>query len=681
MTGGAGTMDAVRRPAVDPVDRAERTSGPHRRRRRRSLHSPVGLHAAVIAAYLVLAVVLWWRVWITGHPTTTITSSWGDPSQELWWLQWLPWAVLHGHNPFFTHAMNAGMGGVNGLANPSVYLPSLVAAPFTLLFGPVLSFNLLATVSPVFSAWCMFLLCRRVTSFVPGQVLAGALWGFSPFVVTNLPLGHLNLVTGFFPPLAALVAINLVDGRGPTGVEVGRRSTRYRTHLLGLALAGLIVAEFFVSTEALVDSFLLGLVAALSAVVIAPRRIWAAQERIIRGVAVAGATSAVVLAYPAWFATAGPATVSGDLWSNNGLGLDGSTVLHPGPYVHATGVLTALVGYFGPSGPSYLYLGIPLVVFLAISSVVWYRRRLAWVVVATGFLAWTFSLGQPPGGSLRPWGYLRRIPLLQAVQPQRFADLVMFCAAVLLALSLDAWWRAALGVAANRRPRAADGTTGSRWPRRGWEWVAPSVLTVVGVLVLVPIAATYTVFVEHPGTTPSWYLTAARSLPAGSRLLSVPLPDLFPTSAMTWQAQDDFAFDMIGGYAIVPGRDGRTDSIRAPFLGPTRVLQNLSAATSTLPTAPNDQTSEVRHQLGRWHVSVVVVASPTRQPTFAASYLTAVLGRTPVYDHGAWVWLGLGTAPAMPLTAGQLQSCAAQALRSSDPLAGPRCVMAGSPTG
>ncbi|MGH9081052.1 MAG: hypothetical protein ACRDYE_13465 [Acidimicrobiales bacterium] len=626
------------------------------------------LHAAVIGSYLALAVVLWWRVWITGHPATTITSPWGDPSQEVWWLQWLPWAIRHGHDPFFTHAMNAGMGGVNGLANPSVLLPALVAAPITLVSGPVFSFNVMATVTPAFSGWCMFVLCRRLTSFVPGQILAGALWGFSPFVVTNLPLGHLNLVTGYFPPLAALVLVNLVDGRrrgrGAPARASHRRSPRREGVELGLALAALIISQFLVGTEMLIDAALLGSIAALTAVIVIPGRLWAARARIATGLAVGGAASAIVLAYPSWYATAGPATVTGDVWRNNGLGLDGSTVLQPGPLVHTSGVLTALVGYFGPSGPSYLYLGIPLVAFLALSSLVWYRRPLAWVLVATGTAAWTFALGQPLTGPLRPWGVLRRVPIFQKVQPQRFGDFVMLAAAVLLAISLDGWRRA-----------LSD--------RRSWRdrhpWLPPAVLAAVGVAVLVPIASTYTVFVEHPRAAPAWYLTSARSLPPSTRVLTVPVPDLFPTSAMEWQAEDDFRFDIIGGYAVVPGRDGHTDSLRAPFGGPTKTVQDLSFGEVDLPSTPNAQTLGVRRQLLRWGVDDVVVSAPTLHPAFASSYFTAVMGRPPAFVQEAWVWVGLGTSPPRPLTAGVWQACTAAARRSTDPMAGPNCVMRHTP--
>ncbi len=622
------------------------------------------LHAGVFALYLVVAVGLWWRVWVTGDPSTSITSGWGDPSQEVWWLGWTPWALLHLHNPFFTHAMNAGMGGVNGLANPSVYLPALVVAPITLVAGPILSFNVMATVVPAFSGWCMFVLCRRLTSFVPGQVAAGALWGFSPFVVTNLPLGHLNLVTGYFPPLAALVVVDLICGRRSPG-RLRRRaargvSARREGTELGLALAGLIISQFFVGTEMLVDAALVGGVGALAIVVLMPATVWAARRRLATGLAVAGAASATVLAYPAWYAIAGPSTVSGDIWGDNGLGLDGSTVLQAGPLVHRTGVLTALVGYLGPSGPSYLYLGIPLVAFLVISSVVWYRRRSAWVLVATGAAAWALALGQPPGGPTRPWGLLRKIPVFQKVQPQRFADFVMLSAALLLAISLDGWARA-LG-----RPRGRTGR--HRWP-------VPVVLAGVGVAVLVPVTATYTVFVAHPQTMPDWYRTSARNLPQGTRVLTVPLPVLFPTSAMEWQARDGFRFDMIGGYAIVPGRDGHTDSLRAPFLGATRAVQDLSFAEADLPSSPNAQTLQVRRQLQRWGVDVVVVSSPTLRPAFASSYLTAVIGRPPAFVRGAWVWVGLGRAPPRTLTAGVMRACAADASRSPDPMAGPNCVL------
>jgi hypothetical protein len=75
-------------------------------------------------------------------------------------------------------------------------------------------------------------------------------------------------------------------------------------------------------------------------------------------------------------------------------------------------------------------------------------------------------------------------------------------------------------------------------------------------------------------------------------------------------------------------------------------------------------------------VDVVVVSAPTFQPTVASTYLTAVMGRAPTYDRGAWVWYGLGSAPARPLTSQLLQWCTTLTRRPSDRLTGPHCVLA-----
>ncbi len=104
-------------------------------------------------------------------------------------------------------------------------------------------------------------------------------------------------------------------------------------------------------------------------------------------------------------------------------------------------------------------------------------------------------------------------------------------------------------------------------------------------------------------------------------------------------------------------------------------MQDLSFAEADLPSQPNVQTLQVRQQLRRWGVDVVVVSPPTLRPAFAASYLAAVIGRPPAYVRGAWVWVGLGTSSPRPLAAGVMRACAARAQRSPDPMAGPNCVM------
>src|SRR5579863_3420917 len=206
----------------------------------------VGLHLAVIAGLLLLSVVMWWRVWVTGHPTSAITCLCGDASGALADLAWAPWAVIHGHNPFFSNAIYAGQGGANMLANTTWIAGSLLFAPVTWLFGPIATLNVVMTLAPVASGWCCFLAVRQFTRFVPGQVVAAFLYGFSPLVVTSEPVGHFAEVWLVYPPLAFLCLYDLLVTK------------RHRPVPLGVGLGLLTVVQFFLSTEVLAISVLIG---------------------------------------------------------------------------------------------------------------------------------------------------------------------------------------------------------------------------------------------------------------------------------------------------------------------------------------------------------------------------------------------------------------------------------------
>ncbi|MBV9358217.1 MAG: hypothetical protein JO023_22110, partial [Chloroflexi bacterium] len=101
-----------------------------------------------------------------------------DAGSAMWDLAWWPHAVFHGINPFFTDGLFApdriNLGGFTLLS-----VPALVATPFTLLFGPLVSYNLLALLSPILGALFAFLLCRYLTKSFPAALVGGYLFGFS----------------------------------------------------------------------------------------------------------------------------------------------------------------------------------------------------------------------------------------------------------------------------------------------------------------------------------------------------------------------------------------------------------------------------------------------------------------------------------------------------------------------
>ena len=135
-------------------------------------------------------------------------------------------------------------GGINLLDDTSVVALGVVTAPVTWLWGPVASMNVALTLAPVLSALAMYVLLRRWVSWAPAAFLGGLAYGFSPFVVTELALNQLNIAFLAVPPLVVLVLADLL---------VTQRRAPWRN---GLALAGLVVVQFFVSTEVLVITVL-----------------------------------------------------------------------------------------------------------------------------------------------------------------------------------------------------------------------------------------------------------------------------------------------------------------------------------------------------------------------------------------------------------------------------------------
>jgi hypothetical protein len=83
-----------------------------------------------------------------------------DPILFIWYLRWLPFALAHGHDPLISTYLQVP-DGFNLLWNTSILLPAFVLSPVTLLFGAVVSYNLLATLALALSAWCAYLAFRR----------------------------------------------------------------------------------------------------------------------------------------------------------------------------------------------------------------------------------------------------------------------------------------------------------------------------------------------------------------------------------------------------------------------------------------------------------------------------------------------------------------------------------------
>ncbi|HLB77175.1 MAG TPA: hypothetical protein VJO72_09095, partial [Candidatus Dormibacteraeota bacterium] len=177
--------------------------------------------AVAFGGYLLLSVVLFASAW--RMPFTLAVGNGTDSLLAMWFLKWLPFAISHGQNPLLTTYVDYP-AGVNLMWNGSMPLVDLILTPVTTTLGPILAYNLMATLAVALSAWSAFLLISRFVQRPLAAAVGGLLYGFSPLMMAHL-LGHPALFIAFIPPLLFLLLDDaLVRQQRPaitTGILLG----------------------------------------------------------------------------------------------------------------------------------------------------------------------------------------------------------------------------------------------------------------------------------------------------------------------------------------------------------------------------------------------------------------------------------------------------------------------------
>ena len=598
----------------------------------------VALTAAVMVLYLVPAVVAYGHAW--AHPASVAMGSGnGDAAMSMWYLKWVPWAVGHGHNPLFTAVANYPRG-VNIIVQTSTLALGLAMSPITLLWGPVVAYNLLITLAFALSAGAGYLLARRFTTWRPAAFVAGLFYGFSPYMVGQ-GLGHLNLVFVPLPPLIFLVLHTLV-------VRQTGSPRRW-----GSALGALVVCQFFVSTEVLATTSLFAVAGVLIVALANPSALRRHARFACIGIGVAAVVVAAVLAYPLYVLLFGPQHISGPPPGfNNYTSAFFGPLLPPSTMALSTPHLSHMAAKIGGDGAENgSYLGVPAVLLVVLGTFL-VRRRAVRVAAALGLVGFVisigprFRLGIPSlagfGSSVPlPAVRLAQVPLLQDAYPVRYTLYITLFASLVLAMTLEAL-RARLaerpqGPAPEARgdaglPRAARRGVASRSSAKAA--VVPAVVAVVALLPLIP-AWPYPG--QGPVAVPRYFSTAAvDSIPPGSVTAAFPWPDNKDNRAQLWQVAADLRFRMPGGYFIVPSGPSRSFSY-APVTLASTVLDHLEFGPA--PAQTPGLRRRLRAELGGWKVQSVVVVPPNGAPVAFFTWLT---GRAPSQvTGGVAVWYRL----------------------------------------
>lgn len=600
--------------------------------------SPIGASLAVVCAYLVLGLAAFWQD--LPHISGAIFSqaNLGDPEMSLWEVAWEHHALLHGLNPFFSHAMFVP-GGMNLGMNTATPLLGFLTTPLALFLSPVTILNLIAVVAMPISAAAAFFVLRKWNVWLPAAAIGGLVYGFGPNTVgQNLDL-HIYLTFIPLPPLIAATVVSILQ----------RRAVSWRH---GLLLGVLFSAQYLIMPEIVAFIVIIGLAAlALAAI----RRPALAREVAIPSAAtalIAALVMLVLLAYPVWMLVAGPQHVP--------------TPPHPpdNPYDK-----NDLLNFFVPGSTQRVsfgmrslgyrvdrlitgensYIGIPV---LLVAGYLAYRsRRDPRVQLSSALLAVCAVLtlgahlvvdGHSTGIPL-PFLILDHIPVFNSIVPPRMAFGVDASLAALLAFSLD-------NVRRNERTSLQD-APGLRWRRPALRngFLAAGVLVVLSVTLLPqwPYARSRAV------TLPT---QIRQAIPAGDPVaLTYPYATYFHVQPMVWQVNDDFAFRLLGGYGFHPwprsadpsgwiGLDRPLEPVPMNPAGLQQFLANQEGVTLYGPRPPLNSSliDATRTTLSKYNVKVVLVDRLAAGSGPVEQLFQMALG-APTAAAGAFVLWDVGT--------------------------------------
>ena len=488
------------------------------------------------------------------------------------------------------------------------------------------------------------------------------MFGYSTAIVTSIAFGHVSVTVLVIPPFLFTTLHEIVIRQ------------EHSVQRDGLLLAGLLVAQFFISPEILVMCLLLGAVGLLVVMVAGWRQLRPRAGHALPALGLAAGVTVVLLAYPTWYGLSGPQAVSGMLFALAPIaGVPLSGLLVPGAYGAGANAYQRFGGYLGKNGPPADYVGWGVALASAGALFTGRRRPLSWLLIvlaaATFWLALGAYLLSGPtwlGHPWLPWRDLSKLPVLKEILPDQFVPLLTLFLAFLIAVGLDALH------GAHRRSTS--------WPASHRALLTATATAAVAAVALVPVFMTFDAPLRVVRVrTPAYLRQAAPTLPAEPGAAHHPLCRLGIGGTDVVAGQR--------GHALPPGRRRarrRRDALGGPVgSGPPgsarRILANLTLSGSPLPTGTAAQLAAVRRALAAWQVDEVVVTGASRDPVYASGFFTMALGVAPAFVRDAWVWnLQPGGATAAPATGGSLSQCrgyADQPGQRAAPLAMADCVL------
>jgi hypothetical protein len=204
--------------------------------------------------FVILTVIMTWPLVL--HMSDSVVGQIGDNVYFVWMMAWFKRAIFDLHvSPINVPQLNYPEGW--SLAYTEI-APSELALgfPASLIWGPVLGYNVALLLTFVLSGYFMHLWVRDLTGSNRAGLVAGTIFAFLPFRMAHFLAGHLNVAGTMWFPLFFMGLTDLLSARRPrraillTGISLGliALTTMYYLYMT-LLVSGIAVAVYLISFD------------------------------------------------------------------------------------------------------------------------------------------------------------------------------------------------------------------------------------------------------------------------------------------------------------------------------------------------------------------------------------------------------------------------------------------------
>ncbi len=545
-------------------------------------------------------------LWIThGLWPDPATRAIGDNPNDQALIEWFlahGMLVWTGDFSLVTERLNAP-DGVNLMSNASHIVHGVLMSPVTAIFGVAVSFALLVALNLAATAAGWHLLLARTLGMNRVAAGVGGLFaGFAPGMISQSN-SHLHMTAQWLVPAIVWAVVRLAHAE-----------TVRTTLTSAMLLAGLVSVQLLLGEEVL---FLTALTLMIFAITYAARRpqwVGAIAPRFLGGMLLAAVTSGAIVSYPLWVQFAGDQHTPNAPFGPEFFYADVASYAAISPLSIAG---SPDAGRLATSSAEYTaYLGVPLLLLIAV-CLVWRWRAPATAAIAVSALVMTWlsfgphvTIGQRETDLPSIYSRLHHVPVINGALPTRYALALIPLIAVLLAMAIDAAWRA------DRLVRIA--------------------VVVAVVAALTPIAPKPLHTTDRPTVPP--FITSGGwrdCVPAGGVLVPVPLPTPQQPDLMRWPATAAAAFAIPEGFFIGPyGPQGQSSIGTYPR--PTSALLADVAKTGVVPEITGTTRAQALADLQFWRADCVALAHVPNEDALRAT-LDQLLGPGRL-NRDTWTW-------------------------------------------